>query len=154
MLKLRFGHGDWIVACDGARALFIENAGDEKFPNFRTLEAREEDHESVHSPHGEGPGRVYQSVGAARSAVESTNPKQRAEVEFLQEIGARLEAAAAAGQIPKLHVVAPPKALGVLRETYGPAVRRVLGYEIDKDFVTTPVREIERLLTGDAPGTG
>lgn len=154
MLKLTFGHGDWIVVCDGARALFIENAGDEKFPNFSTMEAREDDHESAHSPHGEGPGRVYQSVGAARSAVESPNPKERAEADFLQEIGARLEAAAASGRIPRLHVVAPPRALGILRDAFGPAVRRVLGHQIDKDFVTTPVREIERLLTGDAPGTG
>jgi protein required for attachment to host cells len=154
MLKLTFGHGDWIVVCDGARALFIENAGDEKFPNFSTMEAREEDHESVHTPHGEGPGRVYESVGSARSAVESANPKERAETEFLEEIGARLETSAASGKIPKLHIVAPPRALGVLRHTYGPAVRRVLGHEVAKDFVTTPVHEIERLLTGDAPGTG
>ena len=47
MLKMSFDHGDWILVCDGARALILENAGDEKFPNLRTREAIEEPHEST-----------------------------------------------------------------------------------------------------------
>src|SRR5689334_4194498 len=30
MLKLKIRQGDWIVACDGKKALLMENAGDEK----------------------------------------------------------------------------------------------------------------------------
>jgi protein required for attachment to host cells len=152
MLKLKFGHGDWIVVCDGARAIFLENAGDEKFPNFKTFDARAQAHESVHEPHSEGPGRVYQSVGARRSGVETENPKQQAEVEFLERLGRDLEAAALAGRMKKLHIVASPKALGILRATYGHAIRSVLGEEVAKDYATLPVHEIERLLTGNAPG--
>lgn len=154
MLKLTFDRGDWIVVCDGARALFLENAGDAKFPNFRTLEALQENHASAHEPHGEGPGRVYQSMGAGRSAVETANPKDRAEETFLRDVGRRLEAAAADGRAGRLHVVAPPKALGILRHGYGPATKRALGHEVARDLTTAPVHEIERLLTGDAPGTG
>jgi protein required for attachment to host cells len=154
MLKLKFGQGDWIVVCDGARALFLENVGDEKFPNFKTLDAREEDHESAHEPHGEGAGRVHQSVGSARSAVETPDPKQQAEVVFLEDLAKEIEFAVIAGRVRKLHVVAAPRALGVLRAAYGPATRGVLGEEIAKDYTTMPVHEIERLLTGNAPGTG
>ncbi|MFN3892268.1 MAG: host attachment protein [Beijerinckiaceae bacterium] len=154
MLKLKFGQGDWIVVCDGARALFLQNAGDEVFPNFKTLEARTEPHESVHEPHSEGPGRVYQSVGARRSGIEQESPKQHAEVQFLERLGHDLEAAAQAGKIKKLHIVASPKSLGILRQAYGHAVKSVLGEEIAKDYATMPVHEIERLLTGNAPGTG
>jgi protein required for attachment to host cells len=154
MLKLKFGQGDWIVVCDGARALLLENAGDEMFPNFRTIEARAEPHESTHEPHGEGPGRVHESVGARRSAIEQDNPKERAEVAFLERLGRDLEALAQAGRFRRLHIVASPRSLGVLRPTYGAAIRRVLGEEVAKDFATMPVHEIERLLTGNAPGTG
>ena len=154
MAKLKFGSGDWIVVCDGARAIILENAGDAVFPNFRTLEARHEPHESAHEPHSEGPGRVYQSVGAARSAVEQPNPRQVAEVAFLERLASDLEAAAAAGKMKKLHIVASPKALGVLRNAYGQAVKNALGEEIAKDYAGMPVHEIERRLTGGAPGTG
>ena len=154
MLKLKFGQGDWIVVCDGARALFLENAGDEMFPNFKTVEAREEPHESTHTPHSEGPGRVHESVGARRSAVEQENPKQHAEVEFLGRLGRDLEALAQAGRFKRLHVVAAPKSLGILRPAYGDATRRALGEEVAKDFANMPVHEIERLLTGNAPGAG
>ena len=153
MLKLKFGQGDWIVVCDGARAIFLENAGDEMFPNLRTIEARKEPHESVHEAHGEGPGRVYQSVGSARSAVERETPRQHAEVDFLTRLAQDLERAAQSGKVKKLHIVASPKSLGILRQEYGPALKGVLGEEIAKDFVTMPVHEIERLLTGNAPGT-
>ncbi|MBX9759777.1 MAG: host attachment protein [Beijerinckiaceae bacterium] len=154
MLKLKFGKGDWVVVCDGARAIFLENAGDEVFPNLRTIEARNEPHASVHEPHGEGAGRVYQSHGSARSAVEQESPKQHAEIEFLTRLAHDLESAAQSGKVRKLHIVASPKSLGILRHEYGHAIKSVLGEEVAKDLVTMPVHEIERLLTGDAPGTG
>jgi len=42
--------------------------------------------------------------------------------------------------------VAPPRALGVLRQAYSPNLRNALRAEIDKDFVRMPVHEIERHL--------
>ena len=29
---------EWVVVCDGAKALVLENAGDAKFPNLKTVE--------------------------------------------------------------------------------------------------------------------
>ncbi|MGB7656831.1 MAG: host attachment protein, partial [Pseudolabrys sp.] len=34
MTKTTIGKGDWIVVCDGRKALIYENAGDEKFVNL------------------------------------------------------------------------------------------------------------------------
>jgi protein required for attachment to host cells len=45
-------------------------------------------------------------------------------------------------------IVAPPRALGVLRQAYSPRLRGVLKGEIDKDFVRTPIYEIEKQLFG------
>jgi len=152
MLKMSFDHGDWILVCDGSRALILENRGDEKFPNLRTREAIEEPHESTRAQGADAPGRVHASVGTARSAVAQTDWKGLAETAFLEGLIKKLEHEAAA--IPRLHVVAPPKALGVLRQAYGHRVKSVLGQEIAKDLAGMPIHEIERMLTGDAPGAG
>ncbi|MDB5568848.1 MAG: hypothetical protein JWN93_31 [Hyphomicrobiales bacterium] len=153
-MKLKFGKGDWIVVCDGAKALILENAGDATFPNFQTREAREEHHASTRDMGSDAPGRVHQSFGGARSSVEQTDWHDDTEVAFLQKLAASLEQAAAQHQVRKVHIVAPPRALGVLRQAYGDALRGVLGEEVAKDLAHAPVHEIERLLTGGAPGTG
>ena len=45
-------------------------------------------------------------------------------------------------------IVAPPRALGVLRRAYSPRLKAALKAEIDKDFVRTPIYEIEKQLFG------
>ena len=40
MTKMKIGTGDWIVVCDGRKALILENLGDRMFPNLRTRGAR------------------------------------------------------------------------------------------------------------------
>ena len=57
-----------------------------------------------------------------------------------------IDAAVNAGQAKSLILVAPPRALGVLRQTYSHALRGALRAEIDKDFVKLPVHEIEKHL--------
>jgi protein required for attachment to host cells len=47
-----------------------------------------------------------------------------------------------------LILIAPPRALGVLRQTYSHGLRAALRAEIDKDFVRLPVHEIEKHLAG------
>ena len=36
MSKLKIGEGEWVVVCDGAKALVLENVGDPKFLNLKT----------------------------------------------------------------------------------------------------------------------
>jgi protein required for attachment to host cells len=45
-----------------------------------------------------------------------------------------------------LIVIAPPRALGVLRQAFSAAVRSAIRAEIDKDYVKMPVYEIEKHL--------
>ena len=60
----------------------------------------------------------------------------------------RLDAAVAAGETKAVILVAPPRALGVLRRAYSPRLRDALRAEIDKDLVKMPVHEIEKHLVG------
>jgi protein required for attachment to host cells len=41
MTKMKIGKGDWIVVCDGRKALILENLGDRLFPNLHTKEVHE-----------------------------------------------------------------------------------------------------------------
>jgi protein required for attachment to host cells len=51
-----------------------------------------------------------------------------------------------AGQTKSLVIVAPPRALGILRPAYTHDLRKALQAEVDKDFVKMPVHEIEKHL--------
>ncbi len=41
MTKIKIDTGDWIVVCDGRKALILENLGDRMFPNLHTREVHE-----------------------------------------------------------------------------------------------------------------
>ena len=48
MQKLKIRQGDWVVVCDGKKALVLENAGDEKFLNLKTKEVHEHPDPKTH----------------------------------------------------------------------------------------------------------
>jgi protein required for attachment to host cells len=41
MSKLKIKQDDWVIVCDGKKALVLENVGDEKFLNLKTREVFE-----------------------------------------------------------------------------------------------------------------
>ena len=78
--------------------------------------------------------------------MEQTDWHDQEEQRFLQRLVSLLEAEVNAGKAKSLIMVAPPRALGVLRQAYSPNLRNALRAEIDKDFVRMPVHEIEKHL--------
>ena len=148
MQKIKIEQGGWVVVCDGKKALILENMGDWKFPNLRTREVFEQKNPPTHEQGSDAPGRSIQSVGTARSALEQTDWHAKAEKDFLHDLAGRLDAAIGAGDMSSLVMVAPPRALGMIRQAYSVHVRSALRGEVDKDFVKMPVHEIEQHLTG------
>ena len=146
MSGVKITQGEWVVVCDGTKALVLENAGDEKFPNLKTKEVFEQKDPKTSEQGTDAPGRAINSVGAMRSAMEQTDWHTQQEERFLRQLARELDAAVDAGRIKSLIVVAPPRALGVLRRAYSQNVRSALRAEIDKDFVKLPVHEIEKHL--------
>ena len=63
MSELLIRHGEWVVVCDGAKALVLENAGDAKFPNLKTVEVFEQKDLPTHVLGADKPGRTHSSVG-------------------------------------------------------------------------------------------
>jgi protein required for attachment to host cells len=148
MKKIKIDQGDWVVVCDGKKALILENVGDWKFPNLQTREVFEQDNPPTHEQGSDAPGRSFQSVGSMRSAMDQTDWHAKAEKDFLEDLAGRLDAAINAGDTNSLVMVAPPRALGIIRQAYSQHVRAALRGEVDKDFVKMPVHEIEQHLTG------
>jgi protein required for attachment to host cells len=146
MAILKIRSGDWVVVCDGAKALILENAGDGMHPNLKTREVHEQDAPKTHEQGTDAPGRSLNSVGSSRSAMEQTDWHDQAEQRFLADLADRLDAAVTAGETKSLIVVAPPRALGMLRQAYPNGLRDAVKAEIGKDYVRMPVHEIEKQL--------
>lgn len=146
MDKMKIGTGDWVVVCDGRKALILENIGDRMFPNLHTKEVREHPDERTAALGADEPGSVQPSFGTARSSVEQSDWHDEAERTFLKALAGRLHQAILAGETRALTVVASPRALGMIRADYSDVVRKALHGEIHKDLVKMPVHEIERQL--------
>jgi protein required for attachment to host cells len=149
MKKQKINHDDWIVVCDGRKALILRNAGDELYPNLKMVEVHEHDDAQTSALGADRPGRVHTAAATgqtARSAVEQTDWHDAAERTFLKALAVRLDKAVVAGEAHAIHVVAPPRALGVLRQAYSPTLRGKLRGEFEHEYVKLPVDEIERRL--------
>jgi protein required for attachment to host cells len=149
MSNLLIQQGEWVVVCDGAKALVLENTGDAKFPNLKTLEVFEQKDLATHELGADAPGRAFSPAGhGGRSTVEQTDWHDQAERAFLVQLVKHLDAALTAGKTKSLIVVAPPRALGMIRPAYSHALKSAVRAEIDKDLVKQPVHQIEKHLTG------
>jgi protein required for attachment to host cells len=146
MANLKIHHGEWVVVCDGKKALVLENAGDVQFLNLKTRAVYEHADKSTHELGTDAPGRSFSSVGSGRSAVEQTDWHDQEEQRFLRKLLAHLDSAVNGGEVKSLIIVAPPRALGVLRQSYSHSLRSALRAEIDKDLTKLPLGDIEKHL--------
>ena len=140
--------GEWVVVCDGGRALVLENAGDDKFPNLRTRETLAHENLKTHEIGTDAPGRAFSSAGHGRSAVEQTDFHDQAEQAFLNRLAGHLGKAVEAHQAKSIVLVASPRALGMIRPAYSHGLKAAIRAEIAKDLVKLPVYEIEKHLAG------
>ena len=68
MSKLKIRQGDWVIVCDGKKALMLENAGDEKFLNLKTRRSTSMPTPKTHELGTDAPGRVASARSAADAA--------------------------------------------------------------------------------------
>jgi protein required for attachment to host cells len=145
---LKIVRGEWVVVADGAKALVLENVGDAKFPNLKTKEVHSQPDQKTSEIGTDKPGRSFSSVGSGRSAVEQVDWHDQEEHRFLARLAARLDKAVLAGETSSLIVIAPARAIGVLRKEFSPHVRKAIKAEVEKDYLKMTVDEITRHLVG------
>lgn len=148
MTELKIGQNGWIVVCDGRKAIVLENVGDADYPDLRVRETEVHEAPATAALGTDSPGRVHQRFGESRSAVEQTDWHDREEEAFLKALAGRLDRAVAAGEATAVAIVAPPRALGMIRKDYSHALRAAIVAEVDKDLTGVPADELEERLVG------
>jgi len=147
MSKLSLPHDAFVFVGDGRKALFLRNAGDEKFPNLQTERVFADDNPATRDQGSDKPGRSVASAHSTqRSAMEPTDWHEIEQRRFAKQVSAALEALVRERGAPALVVVAPPRTLAELRLALHADVKARLIGEIDKDLTKQPIWEIEKAL--------
>ena len=137
----------WVVIADGGRAKVFESHG----PKSDLAHIDDMDLEAELPPNrdilADRPGRVIESHGRARHAIEnSTDPHKALKREFASMLGDSLAVSLAKKRFDRLVIVAPPPVLGDLRDVLSKRVKARIVAELGKDLVKTPRSELPRHL--------
>ncbi len=149
MRKPIIPHDALVFVGDGRKALFLRNAGDEKFANFVTERTFVGENPATRDQGSDRPGRGFASAeGVRRSAMEPTDWHNIEEHRFAERVSKALERLARERKAPALAITAPPRTLADLRVALAPDVKAKVVIEINKDLTRMPVWEIEKHVVG------
>jgi protein required for attachment to host cells len=140
--------GTWVAVCDGRKALLLENKGSAEYPKLETREHFEHKSAATHAQGSSAPGRAFSSAGGRRGSVEQSDFHDQDELAFLRKFAECLERHTRNHEVKSLILVAPARALGMIRPVLAPSTRQALVAELDRDYVKLPLYEIEERLKG------
>jgi len=142
-------HDALVLVADGRKMLFFRNQGDEEHIDLRTEahDRREERKDSEIKT--DAPGGIHQSAGYGRSTYEEADFHQQEEDRWIKDAADELKERALRNDYDALAIVAPPKALGVLRKCLHKEVEKRLLCTVNKEMSGRPVPDIEALLVGE-----
>lgn len=139
------GGTTWIVVADGGVArIFAERrrAGDLVEDSARRMTSTDSDRPQAPSHRA----TVHQRVGGGRHAAKGPSLQDEAEGRFLKRVAVALTQAEASDAFDHLVILAPPRALGQLRQSLASGVARRLQASGPHDCVReTPERIRQRL---------
>ncbi|AEH86249.1 host attachment protein [Mesorhizobium opportunistum] len=144
MIKLK--HGIWIMVADGEKALFLRNAGDNKFPDLQVVQEMEQENPPTREQGSDSPGRYNDGPSVHRSAVEDTDWHRIGKERFADEIVDRLYKLAHGGEFNEIVLIAPPMVLGSMRKKLHKEVEEKVVAEIPKTLTNHAIPEIEAML--------
>lgn len=141
-------HNALVLVADGRKMLFFRNLGDENQIDLRTEahEARKE--RKDRDLRTDAPGTVKQSAGFGRSTYEETDFHQQEEDRWIKDAAEELKARVLRNDFEALAIVAPPKALGVLKKCLHKEVQKRIVCTVNKEMSARPIPDIEALLNG------
>ena len=135
-----------VLVADGRKMLFFRNHGDENQIDLRTEAHDERDDRKDRDIKTDAPGTTKQSGGYGRSTYEEPDFHQQEEDRWVKEAADELKARVLRGDFDALAIVAPPKALGVLKKCLHKEVERRLVCTVNKEMSGRPIPDIEALL--------
>ena len=139
-----------VFVTDGRKMLFLRNHGDENQIDLRTEAHDQREDRKDHEIKTDGPGTTRQRFGFGRPALGETDFHQQDEDRWVKDAADQLKQRALRNDFDALAIVAPPKALGVLRKELHKEVERRLVATFNKEMTDRPIADIEDLLIGEA----
>ncbi len=137
-----------VLVIDGRKMLFFRNQGDQNQIDLRTEAHDERDDASFDRElKRDAQGTASTSSGFGRDSMEETDFKQQDEDNWVKEAAENLRKRALRNDFEALCIVAPPKALGVLRKALHKEVEKRLVCSINKEMSGRPIPDIEALIT-------
>jgi len=142
-------HNALVLVADGRKILFFRNHGDENQIDLRTEAHDEREDRKDREIKSDAPGTTKQSGGYGRSTYEETDFQQQEEDRWVKDAADELKVRALRNDFDALAIVAPPKALGMLKKSLHKEVERRIVCTVNKEMSGRPVPEIETLLTSE-----
>jgi protein required for attachment to host cells len=139
-------HNALVLVADGRKMLFFRNQGDENQMDLRT-EAHDARYERKDREiKTDAPGTTKQSAGFGRSTYEEPDFQQQEEDRWIKDAADELKARVLRNDFDALAIIAPPKALGVIKKCLHKEVEKRLVCTVNKEMSGRPVPDIEALL--------
>jgi protein required for attachment to host cells len=129
--------------------LFLRNHGDSELIDLRT-ESHDERSDPMDSDiKTDAPGVQFSSAGSGRDTMDETDFHQQGEDRWVREAAEEINRRALRNDFEALAVIAPPKALGVLRKNLHKEAERRIVLTLNKTMTDRPIPDIEELLIGE-----
>ena len=138
-----------VLVADGRKMLLFRNHGDENQIDLRT-EAHDERRDRKDSDiKTDAPGTQSPRVGIGRDTMAETDFHQQEEDNWVKDAADELKKRALRNDFDALAIIAPPRALGVLRKELHKEVERRVVLTLNKEMTDRPIPDIEELLVGE-----
>jgi protein required for attachment to host cells len=137
----------WVLVADGGRASVLLNDG----PGRGLVPIAGHRYETELPPDRElrsdRPGRTFESADSSRHGISPPTDYHRLEKErFIERLAGIVDDAARTDEYDRLVIVAPPQALGVLRQALGDHARAKLTGELNKDLTDLAPEQVASRL--------
>jgi protein required for attachment to host cells len=142
-------HGALVLVADGKKVLFLRNHGDSGMIDLRTESHDKRSDQMDRDLKADAPGTQSPRVGIGRDTMEETDFHQQEEDRWVKDAAEELKRRAFRNDFDSLVVIAPPKALGVLRKELHKEVERRIVLTVNKEMTDRPIPDIEELLVGE-----
>jgi protein required for attachment to host cells len=137
-----------VLVADGTKVLFLRNRGDENQIDLRTEAHDQREDRKDSEIKTDAPGANKQSAGYGRSTYEETDFHQQEEDRWIKEAADELKSRVLRNDFNALAIVAPPKALGILKKSLHKEVEKRIVCTVNKEMSGRPIHDIEALLNG------
>jgi protein required for attachment to host cells len=142
-------HNALVLVADGRKMLFFRNQGDENQIDLRTEAHEDRAERKDRDIKTDAPGTMKQSFGYGRSTYEEADFQQQEEDRWIKDAAEELKVRVLRNDFDAVAIVAPPKALGVLKKELHKEVERRVVCTVNKEMSGRPVPDIEALLESE-----